>query len=320
MMRFVWLLFVVSLIFPAACKKSGGSNTISKMAEFRDKMCGCTDAACVKQVKGEMSHFFGAASVANSSAEDKPKLKEIAGQLSDCVSRVMNAPGADTAATGSDSAGSGSDSAGSGAGSADGAATGSGAADGSRAHRMGMCPSTVYSATTTSAVKGKSVVLTIQSTDKDAIGGIQRRTDELLAEKQHPPTGGAHDMRGSHGGGRGICPVFLPEGARAVAKHEPGGVVITITPKDNVDELAKDIHVRIAKSSAWVMVNVKPGEQGNQGAVGGGKGEDGSNHSGRGDGKGRERQGAGSGGGGGKGTGGGGGKGSGGGGGSNKPG
>jgi hypothetical protein len=82
-------------------------------------------------------------------------------------------------------------------------------------------------------------------------------------------------------------------------------------PKDKPDELAKEIDARIARAAEWVAANVKPGDKGNQGGVGGGKGEDGSNHSGKGDGKGHERK---KGGGGGKGTGGGGGAGTGGGG------
>jgi len=179
------------------------------------------------------------------------------------------------------------------------------------AHRAGMCPSTVLGATTKSAMKGKTVVVTIESTDKAAIAAIQKRTDELLAEKKHPPTGNGHDMKGTHGGGQGLCPVYVPEGAKATAKHEAKGVVVTITPKDKPDDLAKEIEGRIAKAEDWVKANMK-GDKQNQGGIGGGKGEDGMNHSGKGDGKGHERK-KGGGGGGGKGTGGGGGAGNGGG-------
>jgi hypothetical protein len=170
------------------------------------------------------------------------------------------------------------------------------------AHRAGMCPSTVFGATTTSAIKGKAVVVTIESTDKDAIAAIQKRADKLAAEKKAAPSGTVHDKKGTHGGGQGICPVYVPEGAKATAKHEAKGVVVTITPKDKPDELAKEIDGRIAKAADWVKANVKAGDKGNQGGVGGGKGDEGSNHSGKGDGKGHERK---KGGGGGKGTGGG---------------
>jgi hypothetical protein len=115
-------------------------------------------------------------------------------------------------------------------------------------------------------------------------------------------------MKGSHGGSQGLCPVYVPEGAKAKARHEPKGVFVTITPKGKPDELAKEIDQRIAKAAEWVKANVKPGEDSNQGGVGGGKGDDGSNHSGKGDGKGRQRKhggGGGTGGGKGKGTGGG---------------
>jgi hypothetical protein len=179
------------------------------------------------------------------------------------------------------------------------------------AHRAGMCPSTVLGAKTTEAVKGKAVVVTVESADKDAIAAIQKRTDKLLAEKKAGPASGTvHDQKGAYGGSKGLCPVYVAEGAKATAKHEAKGVVVTITPKDKPDELAKEIDARIARASDWVKTNVKEGDKGNQGGVGGGMGEDGSNHSGKGDGKGQERK---KGGGGGKGTGGGGGKGAGGG-------
>jgi hypothetical protein len=109
-------------------------------------------------------------------------------------------------------------------------------------------------------------------------------------------------MKGTHGGSQGLCPVYVPDGSKATAKRAAGGVVVTITPKDKPDELAKEIDGRIAKAADWVKANVKQADQGNQGGVGGGKGDDGSNHSGKGDGKGRDRK---KGGGGGKGTGGG---------------
>jgi hypothetical protein len=172
------------------------------------------------------------------------------------------------------------------------------------AHRAGMCPSTVLGATTKAAQKDKSVVITIAATDKDAIAAIQKRADHLLAEKHDAPSGTGHDMKGTHGGSQGLCPIYVPDGAKATAKHAVSGVVVTITPKDTPAELAREIDARIAKAADWVKLNVKQGDQGNQGGVGGGKGDDGSNHSGKGDGKGRDRK---KGGGGGKGTGGGGG-------------
>lgn len=201
-------------------------------------------------------------------------------------------------------------------GSATGSDTGSaamaagGPAAGERmAHRAGMCPSMVLGAKTTEAVKGKAVVVTVESADKDAIAAIQKRTDKLLAEKKAGPASGTlHDQKGAYGGSKGLCPVYVADGAHATAKHESKGVVVTITPKDKPDELAKEIDARIARAGDWVKANVKDGDKGNQGGVGGGMGEDGSNHSGKGDGKGQDRKkggGKGTGGGGGKGTGGG---------------
>jgi hypothetical protein len=231
-------------------------------------------------------------------------------------SAAAGSAGSGSAAAGSAAAGAAA------AGSAAGSDTGSAAmaagaptAGEVMAHRAGMCPSTVFGAATTEAVKGKAVVVTIESGDKDAIVAIQKRTDKLLAEKKAGPASGTvHDQKGAYGGGKGLCPVHVPEGASATAKHEAKGVVVMITPKDKPDELAREIDARIARSATWVKMNVKEGDKGNQGGVGGGSGEDGSNHSGKGDGKGHERK---KGGGGGKGTGGGGGNGAGGG---NKPG
>jgi len=229
---------------------------------------------------------------------------------------------ADNAGSGSAMAGSGSDMgsgsamAGSDQGSGSamaGSDMGSGSAGSGDAPAMakkaGNCPSTVLGATTKADIKGKDVVVMITSTDKDAIVAIQKRTDELLAEKKDGAgsAAGGHDQKGTHGGGLGICPVHVPDGATTKVKKEKNGVSVTITPKEKPEDLKKDIDDRIAKSDAWVKENIKPGEKGNQGGVGGGKGEHGANHSGEGDSKGVERKKSGSGGG--AGTGGGGGKG-----------
>jgi hypothetical protein len=222
---------------------------------------------------------------------------------------------AGSAMAGSDMGSAGSAMAGSDTGSAAMAGSGMGS-DTAMAHHAGNCPSTVFGSTTKAEVKGKDVVVSITSTDKDAVTAIQKRTDELLKqrmEKKEPGT--AHDQRGTHGQSIGLCPVHIPEGATAKGKHEKNGVTVTITPKDNVDALKTEIDGRITKSADWVKSNIQPGDKGNQGGVGGGKADEGMNHSGSGDGKGMQRK-KGDGGGGGAGTGGGGGKGTGGGGGS----
>lgn len=320
-MRAAWTLLAMSLAFSVGCKKSGGAgDAIAKMTELKDKMCACKDKACTDQVTQEMTRWGSehkGGETAKVSEEDQKKLVAVTGDMTTCMTKIMTAAataagsaaaaGSGAAAAGSAAAGSGSDAGsaamGSGAGSDPAAAE-------AMAHRAGMCPSTVFGATTTSATKGKAVVVTVESTDKDAIAAIQKRADKLVAEKKAAPSGSAHDKKGTHGGGQGLCPVYVPEGAKATAKHEPKGVVVTITPKDKADELAKEVDGRIAKAADWVKANVKPGDQENQGGVGGGNGDDGSNHSGKGDGKGHDRK---KGAGGGKGTGGGGGTGDGGG-------
>jgi hypothetical protein len=248
-----------------------------------------------------------------------------------CKKKNTQTEGAGSATAGSDMgsamAGSGSAMAGSdmGSGSAAMAGSDSGSAamagsgagsDTTMAHHAGNCPSTVFGSTTKAEVKGKDVVVSITSDDKDAVVAIQKRTDALLKqrmEKKEPGT--AHDQRGTHGGVAGLCPVHIPDGATAKAKHDKNGVTVTITPKDNADALKTDIDGRITKSADWVKANIQPGDKGNMGGVGGGKADEGMNHSGSGDGKGMQRKkgdgtggGAGTGGGGGKGTGGGSGK------------
>jgi hypothetical protein len=214
--------------------------------------------------------------------------------------------GSDTGSgSGSAMMGSGSgDMAGSGSAMGSGMGSGSGATDQPMSHRTGNCPSTVLGAKTTAKLVGKAVVVTVTADDKDAIAAIQKRSDELLKDKVAPhATGGAmHDQKGGHGGGIGLCPVYVPEGATASAKTDKKGVVITITSTGKVEDLKKDIDGRIERSAQWVKDNIKPADKGDQGGVGGGSGDHGSNHSGMGDGKGKGR---GTGGGGGKGTGGG---------------
>jgi hypothetical protein len=179
------------------------------------------------------------------------------------------------------------------------------------AHQAGNCPSTVLGATTKDELKGKDVIVTITATDKDAIVAIQKRTDEVLAaKKDHKAPTGEHDQKGTHGGSAGLCPVHLPDGATAKSKHAKDGVVVTITPKGKAADLKTDIDGRIQRAADWVQANIKPGDKLNKGGVGGGKADEGMNHSGKGDGKGLDRKkgnggGAGTGGGGGKGTGGG---------------
>lgn len=246
------------------------------------------------------------------------KKENAASEGSGSGSSMAMGSGSAMAGSGSGSAamaGSGSGSAmmaGSGSGSAAMAGSGSGsaAADTNMAHHAGMCPSTVFGSTTKAELKGKDVVVTITSADKDAITAIQKRTDELLAaHKDKKAPSADHTQKGDHGGSMGLCPVHIPEGGSAKAKNEKDGVAVTITPKDKPDDLKKEIDGRIPKAAKWVADNIKPGDKANQGGVGGGKANEGMNRSGSGDAKGLERKGSGSGsgtgGGGGKGTGGG---------------
>lgn len=230
----------------------------------------------------------------------------------------MTGSAGSAAMAGSDTGSGSAAMAGSDTGSGSAAMAGSGSGDATTmAKKAGNCPSTVFGSMTKAEMKGKDVVVTITSDDKDAIASIQRRAEELVAEKKdNAAAGGGHDSKGAHGGASGICPVYVPEGATAAVTKDAKGAVVTITAKDKPEDLKKEIDDRVTKSAEWMKANVKEGDKGTQGGVGGGKGEHGGNHSGEGDSKGVEHKGSGKGGGGGEGTGGGGGKGTGGGGGS----
>jgi hypothetical protein len=187
--------------------------------------------------------------------------------------------------------------------------------DPTMAHKAGMCPSTVFGSTTKAELKGKSVIITVTATDDPAIKAIQARGDLVVHERQdnlNPgTTADVHDMKGTHGGRKGMCPIYVTEGGKMDVKNDVKGIVVTLTPKDHVNDLKTTIDGRITKIADWLSKHVAGGDRGH-GGVGGGSGADGMNRSGRGDGLGRQRHG-GSGGGGGDGTGGGGGKGMGGG-------
>ena len=204
--------------------------------------------------------------------------------------------GSAAGSTGSASAASGSAGSGSDSGSAaQGSGAGSGSADEAMSHHAGMCPSMVANSTTKADLKGKTVVVTVTSDDKAAIAEIQKRAAELVKERADAAKAGTtttpsvHDQKGTAGGTKGICPVYVPEGGKAEAKTDPKGAVITITPKDKPDELKKVIDDRIPKAADFV----KSGGAGKKGdGTGGGNGTGGGG-------------GKGDGGGGGKGTGGG---------------
>ena len=169
-------------------------------------------------------------------------------------------------------------------GSAGSAAEGSGAEGGATmSHKAEKCPSTVAGATTTAAVKGKDVVVTVTAKDKAAIAMIQKRADESVKPKtEAKEPSGEHTQKGVHGGTAGICPVYVPTGATAKVKHEKAGVVVTISPKDKkADDLKKDIDDRITKAEAWVKDNPGGGDDGG----GGGKGTGGGGSKGAGGGK-----------------------------------
>ena len=241
--------------------------------------------------------FLVALAIGVGAAACKKQEKDPSSTGSGSSSSMMGSGSAAAAGSGS---GSGSDMGAAAAGS--GSDTGAAAAtEPEMVKKAGNCPSTVFGAITKAEVKGKDVVLTITSENKDAVAAIQKRTELLLKDKHGSTAGAAHDAKGTHGGGIGLCPVFYGEGGTAKSKKDAKGVTIVITPKkEKPEDLKAKIDDRISKTSEWVGKNIKPGDQGNTGGVGGGKGLHGSRHQGAGDSKGKERKG-----GGGAGTGGG---------------
>ncbi len=144
-------------------------------------------------------------------------------------------------------------------------------------HHAQHCPSMVRGAMTMSRLDGKSVVVTITSDDQKVASKIQTRADELLKDKAVAKLAGdqptaAHAQNGTHGGGIGICPVHVPEGATAKSTTRANGVAITITPKTGAAELEKDIEQRIARATDWMKTNTDDDGDGGGGGKGNGGG------------------------------------------------
>jgi len=317
------LVLMTALLASTGCKKKGGGDMAAKMKDFSDKMCACPDRKCAEGVEKDYRAWL--AESAKSAGDKAPELSkedaaavQSAGQsYASCMQKKMasgDGSGSQTADKGSGDKGSGDKGSGdTGSGSQAAVGPGSGSQTESKdglegTRHAGNCPSMVLGSTTTAELKGKDILVKVTSKDKDAIIAIQKRADELIKEKADGQTGSAHDHKGTHGGARGKCPVYVPEGGKAVPKNQADGVTITITPKDKPEELKKIIDERITKAAEYVKANIKDADKGNQGGVGGGSGQHGANHSGQGDGKGKERKGgdgkgSGSGGGGGAGTG-----------------
>ena len=111
------------------CKK--GNDTMKKMGEFKDKMCGCADkkdADCAKKVTDEMSKWATEnAGKADTSAKPTEEETKVGQQLAECTTKAMMAgmampPPPPPAGSGESMAGSAAGSAAPAAGSADGSA------------------------------------------------------------------------------------------------------------------------------------------------------------------------------------------------------
>jgi hypothetical protein len=144
-------------------------------------------------------------------------------------------------------------------------------------HHAQHCPSMVRGAVTTAKLDGKSVVVTIISDDQKAATKIQTRAETLLADKATAKLAGdlptpAHAQNGTHGGGIGICPVHVPEGATAKRTTIANGVSIKITPKSGAEALERDVEARIARAADWLKSNPNGDGDGDGGGDGNGNG------------------------------------------------
>ena len=86
-------LTVAALAGVGGCKK--GNDTMKKMTEFKDKMCGCADkkdADCAKKVTDEMSKWATEnAGKADTSAKPTEEETKVGQQLADCTTKAMMA-------------------------------------------------------------------------------------------------------------------------------------------------------------------------------------------------------------------------------------
>ena len=119
-------LAALSLASFGCSKKSSGSESIAKLTEFRDRMCGCKDRACTEKVTEDLTRWgqeqakASGDKIVKMSDDDMKKSAAISGEMSTCMTKLL-AEVAGAAGGGSAAAAAG------------GSAAPAGAADGSAA-------------------------------------------------------------------------------------------------------------------------------------------------------------------------------------------
>jgi hypothetical protein len=123
----------VAALAGVGCKH--GNDTMKKMTEFKDKMCGCADkkdADCAKKVTDEMSKWATEnAGKADTSAKPTEEETKVGQQLAECTTKAMMAgmtmppPPVTVTNAGGSAEGSAAPSMAGSAGSAEGSAAGS---------------------------------------------------------------------------------------------------------------------------------------------------------------------------------------------------
>jgi hypothetical protein len=141
-------------------------------------------------------------------------------------------------------------------------------------NKLANCPSAVDGVTTTLALDGAVVQVTIATDDDDdddAIAEIQKRAAalaEIQAAAARDPGRATHDGKGGFGGALGVCPVFAGDGSMEVRQFD-AGVRVRLGAADEpaAHALAAEVKRRI---DALPEVLARHGHGSGAGAGGGG--------------------------------------------------
>jgi hypothetical protein len=141
-------------------------------------------------------------------------------------------------------------------------------------NKLANCPSAVAGVTTSLALDGPVVQVTIATDDDDdtdAIAEIQKRAAalaEIQAAAARDPARATHDGKGGFGGALGVCPVFAGDGTMEVRQFDAGvRVRLGVADDAAAHALAAEVKRRI---DALPEVLARHGHGSGEGAGGGG--------------------------------------------------
>ncbi len=102
MKNFMIVCLAALSVAAIGCKKKDGAGAaMSKMTEYKDKMCGCKDSACAQKVSDEMTKWGQEQAKDNKqspamSEEETKKFTQIGEEMGKCMQKAMGG-GADMA-------------------------------------------------------------------------------------------------------------------------------------------------------------------------------------------------------------------------------